>query len=622
MGAKRMHFFFGHRRFFLWILAGILVFSALGTGVVLAWAQTYDGRISPGVFIGSVQVGGLDPETARRRLNETVDAWILKGMEVTGEDGISKKVPFLRMGSTDSDVPLEWVSFQTDEAVETAVRVRRFSGHPLAEAWSLARGFLQKKRVPFPVYIQENRLQEAVRSVFVNEERSVRDAAFLSERGPDGSWDVRSVPSESGRVFEWDSFFVSVRQHLATVDFSSVPLRTAVQKPSIEEEDVIPLLTKVRQALSRAPYAFQWTGEDGTETVWNVSAEAMAKAVIPVRLGKSVFLTIDAEKFKGSLDEIAFVVDRPAVNARFRMEEGRVVEFISSQGGQVLDREQTIKAFVALVFETEARPVTPVAIVVQKVEPDVTVEDANDLGIKTALGTGTSNYRGSPANRIKNIRNGVRLLNGLLIAPGETFSLLKALQPFDADNGYLPELVIKGNSIVPETGGGLCRIGTTTFRAAMNSGLPIEQRQNHSLVVSYYNDPSNGNPGTDATIYDPSPDFRFVNDTGVPILFEALMVEETSQLRFTFWGMSDGRKGSYTPPELIRWIPTGPEQRVETEGLLPGEEKCQAAHPGADAKFTYVIERFDGSKEEKVFESHYRALPRLCLVGKAADESE
>jgi vancomycin resistance protein YoaR len=134
-------------------------------------------------------------------------------------------------------------------------------------------------------------------------------------------------------------------------------------------------------------------------------------------------------------------------------------------------------------------------------------------------------------------------------------------------------------------------------------------------VVSYYNDPANGNPGTDATIYEPYPDFKFTNDTGHFILFEAEMLEEKQELHFTFWGTSDGREGSYTPPVVLRWIPTGEPKRVETLDLPPGKEECQAAHVGADTTFTYHVTKSDGSVEKRVFESHYRPIPQICLVG-------
>ena len=77
----------------------------------------------------------------------------------------------------------------------------------------------------------------------------------------------------------------------------------------------------------------------------------------------------------------------------------------------------------------------------------------------------------------------------------------------------MPESVIKGNELKDEVGGGMCQIGTTLFRMAMNSGMQITQRANHSLVVSYYADPVNGNPGTDATLYEPILDLKFELDS-------------------------------------------------------------------------------------------------------------
>ncbi|MEK7530178.1 MAG: VanW family protein, partial [Patescibacteria group bacterium] len=256
-----------------------------------------------------------------------------------------------------------------------------------------------------------------------------------------------------------------------------------------------------------------------------------------------------------------------------------------------------------------------IQIPVETNQPSIGTGEVNDLGITEVLGVGTSNFKGSPANRVKNIRHGVNKLNGILIAPDEEFSLLAALRPFTIEDGYLPELVIKGDEIKPEVAGGLCQIGSTTFRAVMNSGLPVTERRNHSLVVSYYNDPSNGNPGTDATIYDPAPDFRFVNDTGKYILFTTSMNDSTGDLRFTFWGTNDGRKGYYSAPVVQNWIGAGEAQTRYTTYLPLGVRRCQSAHPGANASFTYTVERPDGEVEQTVYESHYRALPTICLEG-------
>jgi vancomycin resistance protein YoaR len=256
-----------------------------------------------------------------------------------------------------------------------------------------------------------------------------------------------------------------------------------------------------------------------------------------------------------------------------------------------------------------------VNVSVEVVQPSVKMADANHLGISDVLGVGVSTFLDSHTNRIKNIANAAKRLNGTLIKPGEIFSTNKYAGPYTRENGFLEEEVIVGNRIQKEVGGGMCQIGTTMFRAAMNSGMPIKERQNHSLVVGYYADPVNGNPGTDATVYDPVVDFKFANDTGNYMLLETNISYEKQQLTFTLWGKSDGRKGSYTHPLVSQWYSAGDPIETKTTALKPGEKKCQNAFVGAKAGFTYIRFTSTTQKIEQIFESYYRPLPKLCTVG-------
>jgi vancomycin resistance protein YoaR len=168
----------------------------------------------------------------------------------------------------------------------------------------------------------------------------------------------------------------------------------------------------------------------------------------------------------------------------------------------------------------------------------------------------------------------------------------------------------------------MCQIGTTLFRMAMNSAMPITERRNHSLVVGYYADPVNGNPGTDATLYEPILDFKFLNDTGSYLLFQTEIDYKRQQLTFTLWGRPDGRKGWYTHPTVSRWIPAGaPLPDIESAELKPGERKCQNAFRGAVASFVYSRITSSSEKIDRTFESYYRPLPKICVVGKTVSST-
>lgn len=586
------------------LIAGAAVLAISYAGVFV-WAKTYEQRLAPNLWLGAIEVGGDNIETARQKINTQIDKIILEGLQLS-VDGTLGAVPFAPISTETAD----YVSFDADKALKTALSAYH-SETPLFQPLLLLFSLTHKTKIKIAVTLDEERLKAAVLNAFPDSVQPAINADFAFALSPSGEaeeeWRAAVTPSSKGLAISLDSLFLDIIKQLNNLETQPIVLTREVIKPTIGESDLEPLITTIESAINNAPYTISYE-----EKEWVVKTEDIIASLQPILKKEAVTVEISAEKLSSLLDEIAAVVEKPVVDARLTVENGRVTDFQASSEGIAIDRGALANALTETIFLSGNKTVE-LTVVISK--PSVEIGNLNDLGINEVLGIGTSNYKGSPANRIKNIRNGVRLLNGLLIKPGEEFSLLNPLRPFNTENGYLPELVIKGDKIEPEIGGGLCQLGTTTFRAAMNSGLPITARSNHSLVVRYYSDPTNGNPGTDATIYDPAPDFKFINDTGHYLFFQAEMDEANYALRFSFWGTSDGRKGSYAPPTLIRWIPVGDEQKIETTDLEPGKEKCQEAHIGADASFVYTIERPDGTKEETTYDSHYRPLPKICLVG-------
>lgn len=226
-------------------------------------------------------------------------------------------------------------------------------------------------------------------------------------------------------------------------------------------------------------------------------------------------------------------VNQPAQEARLTIKNNFATDFEPGQNGQAVDtyllRQQLL---------SDSATIDLPAVIAS---PKTTLAQTNNLGINELIAVGESNFSGSPANRIHNIIVGAAEYNGLIIQPGEEFSFNKHLGDVDAQHNFLPELVIKPDGVTPEFGGGLCQVSTTTFRAAMNAGLPITARRNHSFAVSYY-----APQGTDATIYPGSADLKFINNLKSPILIRTLV--SGHKLSYEFYGAKDDRQVSFDGP--------------------------------------------------------------------------
>lgn len=590
---------------FLTIWGVFFICAVLLIGIAYGWSSHYVGRIPPNVWIGTIPVGGLDPEEAKEIVQTKIDSIIEQGVPITL---MGKEATLPLTTSTSSNVTDD-IWFDSDSAIQTAMSPER-ANRPFFNTFYVVRSLFKPMEVTVPVEINRTQIMESTGRLFPAAELSIIETSFVFQKDTDG-WKGEIREGTPGYEYQWNAFFDDLSSRLSQLATRPVTLSLIHRDPAVSAEAAAAAMPKALALLERAPFTLSFPLVESPEQTSFLSDEDLARILAPNEV-ENGSVSINQKSFEKFVKSLGPIFERRAVEGRFRMENGRVAEFVQSVNGRLIDRDALAESILSLLKnETE----TTIIITMLVAEPKRTLEQANTLGIKEILGEGISSFKGSPANRIKNIKNGARLLDGILIAPGETFSLLNALKPFTEENGYLPELVIKGDRIKPELGGGLCQIGTTTFRAALNSGLQIVERSNHSLVVSYYNDPSNNNPGTDATIYEPAPDFKFLNDTGNTILFQAKILPETSGLRFTFWGTSDGRNGSYTPPIVSKWIPVGDPKTIETLDLPVGEKKCQESHVGADASFVYKIKRTDGTTTERVFSSHYRPLPEICLIG-------
>lgn len=568
----------------------------------LAFYQiTFAGFIYPGVRVGQLDLGGLSVSQAEKLLDQVWNEFIRQGIPLK-LGGKQVVLTNLVAATTDPDLTYELLRFNPAVAAQQAYKLGR-EGDWLTRLWRpVTVSWGVQTNTQLAVEVELDRVLQYIKDSFPAVEQPPRPASLKI----DLAGNISIQPESAGMIIDYDQLNTELHQHLANFDWSPINIRTVSVTPSLNQTVAAQLLPQAKSLLNDKKIVFSyedqtWTAEPAVWHQW-----LGIRYNEQIKQAELTLLPENADKFFLPIEE---AINQPARDAKFEIRNGRAVAFQGSRPGRLVDREATLNKAFSSITAVRAEDEPIVAIEVKITEPAVVTSETNDLGISEIIGTGHSNFKGSPPNRRHNIRVGAAALNGLLIKPGEEFSLLKALLPVDAAAGYLPELVIKGNRTVPEYGGGLCQIGTTTFRAALASGLPITARRNHSYRVVYY-EPA----GTDATIYDPAPDLRFINDTGSTILIQTRI--EGDDLYFDFWGRSDGRRVVQTTPRIYNIVPPPPTKIIETEDLPPGEKKCtEKPHAGADAEFVYTVTYPNGEVKENVFKSHYIPWQEVCLVG-------
>jgi vancomycin resistance protein YoaR len=266
--------------------------------------------------------------------------------------------------------------------------------------------------------------------------------------------------------------------------------------------------------------------------------------LVPAALARSV--TSFAEK-----------ADRDPINARLTVDGSKIIIATSAIDGFTVDTEKSIALLERSLRETTGGGLI-VTLASTPIPAALSAQTLSKFGITELIGTATTNFRGSPKNRIYNIQRAIQDFDGIVIEPGATFSFVDYLGEVDGEHGYLPELVIKNNKTEPEFGGGICQVSTTVFRAALQSGLKITERKNHAYPVQYYRP-----YGLDATIYIPKPDLKFVNNTPGAILI--IPEIDGTLLTFSMYGTRDSRKVTIDGPHILESNPDGSMKTVFTQ---------------------------------------------------------
>lgn len=331
-------------------------------------------------------------------------------------------------------------------------------------------------------------------------------------------------------------------------------------------------------------------------------------------------ISLDTTILNKKLDGFAPLLEKRAVDAVFKFQpgagpdgRGRVIAFTPSENGTTVDREKIKQEIINQAKKNP--PIISVPVYTKTIIPAIQTTTADQMGIKNLLGRGESYFYDSIPGRVYNIKLGTEKVSGSLIAPSEIFSFNQSIGTISALFGFAKAYAIKEGKTVLDDGGGVCQVSTTLYRAALNAGLPTVERAAHTYRVGFY-EQGGFLPGLDATVYPPSPDFKFKNDTPGYILIQAAFDPEKAKLTFELFGTADGRQTEIKGPYILSTSPP-PDPIYEDDPTLPAGQQKQVdtPHPGAKVYFKRkVIRGIDTLIDETVY-SDFVPWPARFLKG-------
>lgn len=521
------------------LIAVFLLFLVLALDLALgtAYGRVFQDRLFPGVRIAGVDVGGLTRAQVRSLLEEGVAPSLDRQF-------------LLQHGAqtwlfTAADLGL---GFRFGEALENAFGVGR-EGSGLRIWWERWHVGLWGRDVPLVAEMDKHSIQAVLDQLAAVLDRPVVLPAVTWQ---DGQWWI--APGRDGRHIVREEAERSIVAGLTKVVerggvgggavVLSIPVVTDTAALSqVDATRLVEQLRAVGQPLVLRCDELEWVLDEAALAAW-----------IRVDLGDvpgDVDLEVDRRALQSYVTELAPQIARAVQQPRLELEGGRAVVFEIGRDGRRLDLAEAMDH----VEEACHRRLSGERVDVVDLPTVVTPADENplmaELGVAQLVGVGSSTFVGSPPDRATNIRVGGEELHGLLISPGEVFSLNAALDPITWEKGYRSSAIIIGNSVVMGLGGGLCQVATTLYRAALYSGLEIVERHPHAWRIEWYE--QDAPPGFDATIALGGPDLKFRNSTGHTLLLYVETDLEASSQKIMFYGTSPGWEVSVDNVEITNW---------------------------------------------------------------------
>lgn len=567
-------------------LALILVSSAVVVVEIIS-----SSRILPRTALASVDLGYLQLEEAKQKLQQAIEKFNTTPLTFTlaSENGETQNI----------EIPLSALNINLS-AEQTFSNLPKFDFNNGNFTTLIASTVSEKNLNPAYQYDLDI-LQKALEEKFSLTGQRASNATFFF----DEKKNIQIKPEQSGQVIDLEKLKQDIEDHLNNLDSSTIQITLINESPEVNAAELeaykADLLVKIE-----SPLTLKYNNQS-----WTLNLQDHLSGLDFSKVEGQIMLALNDKFFDEYFqNEIFSKIEVPVSNVRIFYDDQKQIQFEGiARNGISVKKDDFRKLLEASINTLD----TEVQIPVEETKGAVDAPaDLQEKGIKELISVGHTAFAGSTNNRRHNIQTAMNRYQGFLIEPGQTFSFNERLGEVDGSTGYKLELVIKSEGTVPEYGGGVCQVSSTVFKAALLSGLPIDERSPHSYAVSYY--AQIDGYGLDATIYPGVKDLKFTNNTPAAILIQTSV--EGDHAYVNFYGTSDGRKVRLANYWKGNNRGTGGTQLIPTKTLAPGVRKqVEVAHAGFDASWDRIMTDKDGVETTENVYSVYRATANKILVG-------
>ncbi|GAA3245694.1 VanW family protein [Streptomyces labedae] len=557
----------------------LVVGAAAGVGfggLYLAGLLASSDEVPAGTRVSGVDIGGLSRSQAREKLvRDLGGAW---------SDPVK-----VRIGDRSAAIDATGFSLDSDE---TVARAAQSGSDPFTV---IGRLFTSGDREVQPVIrVEEEKARAALARTARAHDRKVREGAVTFHRG-----EPAPVNAVSGRSLDVDGAVRALASVIPGRSTEPIHLPVRRTEPKVGPGEVDRAMKEFATPAMSAPI---------TLTVGGRKAE-----ISPATLGKHLTMKPAGDnRLKPVLDGAGLLADPAvagplaqvsdkAVNAKLRLDGGRVVVASDGKAGQEVTARALQKAVLPLLTETGAARAG--AVVTEKVEPKLTRDNVGSLGIKEQMSTFTVNFEPAPY-RVTNIGRAAELMNGSVVLPGETWSFNRTVGERTEANGFVEGIIINNDQFEKAAGGGVSAVATTTFNAIFFAGVKPVEYGAHSFYIERYPE------GREATVAWGSLDLKFRNDSGNAIYIDTRATD--TSVTVTFLGTK-----KYDEIEAVK----GPRTSVKKPATREGSsDECVPQTPLEG--FNVAVDRVfkDDGKEVKreTFMTRYVPRDKVVCDGEAA----